>query len=77
MLQSRVTVFRADFDNGDQVDLTELDFFTPHTSRKILDLVRDQDAGSYLDLSPSLAVVIGRLLSGPSQRTNLQASLWN
>ena len=73
----RVTVFRADFDNGDQVDLTELDFFTPHTSRKILGLVRDQDAGSYLDLSPSLAVVIGRLLSGPSQRTTLQASLWN
>ncbi len=73
----RVTVFRADFDNGDQVDLTELDFFTPHTSRKVLGLVRDQDAGSYLDLSPSLAVVIGRLLSGPSQRTSLQASLWN
>jgi DNA-binding response OmpR family regulator len=73
----RVTIFRSDFDNGDQVDLTELDFFTPTTSRKVLGLVREQDAGSYLDLSPSLAVVIGRLLSGPSQRATLKASLWN
>ena len=73
----RVTIFRADFDNGDQVDLTELDFFTPQTSRKMLSLVREQDAGSYLELSPSLAVVIGRLLSGPSQRATLKASLWN
>lgn len=73
----RVTIFRSDFDNGDQVDLTELDFFTPNTSRKVLGLVREQDASSYLDLSPSLAVVVGRLLSGPSHRATLQASLWN
>jgi len=73
----RVTIFRSDFDSGNQVDLTELDFFTPKTSRKVLGLVREQDASSYLDLSPSLAVVIGRLLSGPSQRATLKASLWN
>ncbi|MDE0890859.1 MAG: ATP-binding protein [Planctomycetota bacterium] len=73
----RVTIFRSDFDNGNQVDLTELDFFTPKTSRQVLGLVREQDASSYLELSPSLAVVIGRLLSGPSHRATLKASLWN
>ncbi len=73
----RVSIFRADFDSGHLVDLSELDFFTPQTSRQVLSVVREQEAGSYLDLSPSLAVVLGRLLSGPSQRATITASLWS
>ncbi len=73
----RVSIFRADFDNDRLVDLSELDFFTPQTSRQVLSVVREQEAGSFLDLSPSLAVVLGRLLSGPSQRAAVTASLWS
>ena len=73
----RVTIFRADFDDNQRVDLSELDFFTPQTSRRVLDIVREQDAGSFIELSPSLAVVLGRLLSGPSQRAAVSASLWS
>ena len=72
-----MTIFRADFDDNQRVDLSELDFFTPQTSRRVLDIVREQDAGSFIELSPSLAVVLGRLLSGPSQRAAVSASLWS
>lgn len=72
----RVSIFRANFDTDQLVDLSELDFFTPATARRVLGVVRDQDAASFLELSPSLAVVLGRLLSGPSQRAAVTASLW-
>lgn len=73
----RVTIFRADFDSGQQVDLSEFDFFTPQTSRQVLSVVRDQEDSACLELSPALAVVIGRLLSGPNQRAAITASLWS
>jgi anti-sigma regulatory factor (Ser/Thr protein kinase) len=73
----RVSIFRADFDEGDQVDLSEFDFFTPNTSEQVLSVVREEQGSSYLDLSPALAVVLGRLLSGPSQRAAASVSLWN
>lgn len=73
----RVSIFRADFDEGNQVDLSELDFFTPRTSEQVLSVVGEEQGSSYLDLSPALAVVLGRLLSGPRQRTAPSASLWS
>ena len=73
----RVTIFHADFDSGHQVDLSEFDFLTPQTSRQILSVVRDKEDSSCLELSPALAVVIGRLLSGPNQRAAVAASLWS
>ena len=73
----RASIFKADFDDGHQVDLSELDFFTPETSEQVLNVVRDEQGGSYLDLSPALAVVLGRLLSGPSQRAAASVSLWS
>ena len=73
----RVSISRADFDDGHQVDLSELDFFTPDTSQQVLSVVREEGGDSYLDLTPALAVVLGRLLSGPSQRATASASLWS
>jgi len=73
----RVSISRADFDDGHQVDLSELDFFTPNTSQQVLSIVREEGGDSCLDLSPALAVVLGRLLSGPSQRAAASASLWS
>jgi anti-sigma regulatory factor (Ser/Thr protein kinase) len=73
----RVSIFRVDFDEGHQVDLSELDFFTPHTSEQVLSVVGEEQGSSYLDLSPALAVVLGRLLSGPRQRTAASVSLWS
>jgi anti-sigma regulatory factor (Ser/Thr protein kinase) len=73
----RVSIFRADFDEGHQVDLSELDFFTPNTSEQVLSVVGEEQGSSYLDLSPALAVVLGRLLSGPRQRTAASVALWS
>ena len=73
----RVSIFKVDFDEGLQVDLSEFDFFTPHTSEQVLSVVGEEEGSSYLDLSPALAVVLGRLLSGPRQRTAASVALWS
>ena len=73
----RLSIFSADFDEGHQVDLSELDFFCPQTTEQVLSVVREEQGSSYLELSPALAVVLGRLLSGPSQRAAASVSLWS
>ncbi|MEL6715371.1 MAG: ATP-binding protein [Planctomycetota bacterium] len=58
----RVTV--TEFEEEFRIDLTDLDFFVPATSKELLaTLAEDPDAP--VVLSPALAVVIGRLLMGP------------
>jgi FixJ family two-component response regulator len=61
----RFGAYYVDYDEENQVDLSELDFFTPGTSQQILDTLAVEGAESFFQVSPSLAVVIGRLLSGP------------
>jgi CheY-like chemotaxis protein len=56
---------RVDYVGPDQVDLTELDFFTPQMAQQIISTLELNGAESFFQLSPSLAVVIGRLLAGP------------
>jgi DNA-binding response OmpR family regulator len=56
---------RVDYAGAHQVDLTELDYLTPNTSMQIISTLELDGAESFFQLSPSLAVVIGRLLAGP------------
>ena len=56
---------RVDYVGPDKVDLTELDFLTPQMSQQILSTLELDGADGFFQLSPSLAVVIGRLLAGP------------
>lgn len=56
---------RVDYVGPDQVDLTELDYFTPQVAQQILSTLELDGSESFFQLSPSLAVVIGRLLAGP------------
>lgn len=66
---ARVTLtfgaYHADYDEAEQVDLSELDYFTPETSEEVLRTLREDGGERFFQLSPALAVVIGRLLSGP------------
>lgn len=62
----RFTVSRVEFDDEeDAVDLSELDFLTPDVARRVLRAVRRRDTAGVFQLSPALAVVVGRMLSGP------------
>ena len=70
-------VFRVLFDEGDALDLTELDWLAPETTRGLLDLLGADANGPALHLSPALAVTVGRLLTGPDKRRVLQTALWS
>ena len=56
---------RVDFDDGRTVNLSEFDYLTPDTVREVLHSIQIDDLGEIFQLSPSIAVVIGRLLNGP------------
>jgi CheY-like chemotaxis protein len=71
------TVFRVDFDDDASIDLTELDFLTPDLSRRVLHALRKPDTKDLFQLSPALAVVVGRLLAGPDQRRSVETALWS
>lgn len=78
---TRVTVrfgaYRVDYDNEDLVDLSELDYLAPSTSREILRTLESDGSAGYFQLSPALAVVIGRFLSGAGPEKVVPQVLWS
>lgn len=58
-------------------DLSELDFLDPRTIERVLAVVHQKDSAPIVNLSPALAVTVGRLLSGPSSTQAEQTSLWS
>jgi hypothetical protein len=56
---------RADLGDEGTIDLTERDWFTPDLARRVLHTVKKYDTADLFQLSPALAVVVGRLLAGP------------
>jgi len=67
-VQLSFAAYRVHFDEEDCVDLTELDFFTPETSRQVLRALQEDGGEDLFHLSPALAVIVGRLLQGPDPR---------
>lgn len=63
---ARFAAYRADFDEDGVVDLTECDFFTPDLARRVIHALRKDETASLFRFSPSLAVVVGRLLAAGS-----------
>lgn len=64
----RFRIARAELADECSLDLSELDFFTPEVARSVLDRVRGGLPEDDVHLSPALAVLVGRLLSGPDLR---------
>jgi CheY-like chemotaxis protein len=63
----RFSANRADLGDEGTVDLTELDWFKPDVARRVLHAVQRYDTSDLFQLSPALAVVVGRLLAGPAR----------
>ena len=72
----RFGVSVLEFDDPDRIDLSDLDFLAPGTSKELLATL-EEDPNAPVILSPALAVVAGRLLAGPDPRRALQAALWS
>jgi len=71
------SAYRVLFEEESRVDLTELDFLTPRTSRRVLESLADEELGDLFHLSPALAVSVGRMLAGPNPRRLLENTLWS
>lgn len=72
----RFGVSVLEFDDADRIDLSDLDFLAPGTSKELMATLQE-DPNAPVILSPALAVVAGRLLAGPDPRRALQAALWS
>ena len=73
-------VFRASrvaFEEEGGIDLSELDFIGPDLSRRMLHALREGRDADPFQLSPALAVVVGRLLAGPDPRPSIETALWS
>lgn len=73
-------VFRASrvaFEEEGGIDLSELDFIGPDLSRRMLHALREGCEADPFQLSPALAVVVGRLLAGPDPRPSIETALWS
>lgn len=65
------------FDEGGAVDLSDHDFLTPDVARRVLHALRRHETAHIHQFSPALAVVVGRLLSGPEPRSLVERALWS
>ena len=63
-----------DLEDDHGVDLSDLDFFAPATSKELLATLNEEPDAPVM-LSPALAVVVGRLLTGPDPRRVLRSTL--
>ncbi|MEY2807201.1 MAG: response regulator [Planctomycetia bacterium] len=69
----RFTPWNASFADDGVLDLSDADWTTPETARRVLDAIR---ADETVHLNPALAVVAGRLLSHDASRSARKA-LWS
>jgi anti-sigma regulatory factor (Ser/Thr protein kinase) len=65
------------FDEGRALDLCDHDFLMPDAARRVLHALRRPETSHLHNLSPALAVVVGRLLSGPEPRALVERALWS
>ncbi|MEM9381478.1 MAG: ATP-binding protein [Planctomycetota bacterium] len=73
-VRMRFGVTTLDLEDDHGVDLSDLDFFAPATSKELLATLAEEPDAPVL-LSPALAVVVGRLLTGPDPRRVLRSSI--
>lgn len=77
LVELRFELARASFAEDAYAELSERDWLTPAQARRALRLAREGRAGDALNLSPALAVAIGRLLAGCSSERLRHAALWS
>ncbi|MCA8980455.1 MAG: ATP-binding protein [Planctomycetes bacterium] len=71
----RFRAYRVDFDEAGTIDLSEYDYFTPETAREVLRTLAVEECSELFTLSPSLALLVGRLLAGPQTGAGLASTL--
>jgi len=70
-------VARVLFEGEEGLDLSELDWLAPETTRSLLGVLARPRHDLPVNLTPAIAVTIGRLLAGPDPQRVLQTALWS
>lgn len=65
------------FEEVGPIDLSDHDFLSPELAERVLEAVRLNPRDQLFELSPALAVVVGRLLSSGSSRERIERELWS
>lgn len=65
------------FGEGGTLDLSDDDYMSPEVARRVLHALRRPETAHMHQLSPALAVVVGRLLAGPEPRMSAERALWS
>jgi anti-sigma regulatory factor (Ser/Thr protein kinase) len=73
----RFTATFIAFDEDREIDLCDHDFLMPDAARRVLHALRRPETAHMHQLSPALAVVVGRLLEGPEPRALVERALWS
>ena len=73
----RFAAFATEFQEANVIDLAELDYLTPEVARRLINELGEPDQETAFNLSPALAVTVGRLLSGPAHEQSAQQALWS
>jgi anti-sigma regulatory factor (Ser/Thr protein kinase) len=71
------TAYRVEFDEDDTIDLSELDWLSPGLARRVLASIMGDSQEPLYNLSPALAVTVGRLLTGAAPRQLVEKALRN
>lgn len=70
--------YRVEFDDeADSLDLSDWDYLAPEFSRRLGDEISIAGETSAMNLSPALAVVVGRMLAGPAPLVRAMRTLWS
>jgi anti-sigma regulatory factor (Ser/Thr protein kinase) len=65
------------FGEGGTLDLSDDDYMSPEIARRVLHSLRRPETAQMHQLSPALAVAVGRLLAGPEPRVCAERALWS
>lgn len=73
----RFGTYPIDLDDGEDLDLSELDWLSPALARRVLESLGGGHTAPFYSLSPALAVTVGRLLAGATERQRAERALWS
>lgn len=77
LVELRFELAETSFAEDAYAALSERDWIAPLHARRALQMAREGRAGAASNLSPALAVAIGRLLAGGTTERLRQAALWS
>jgi CheY-like chemotaxis protein len=73
----RFHAFPAALQDEHAVDLSEFDYLAPGMARRILETLQSPRTDLTFDLSPALAVCVGRMLAGAPRDTSRRTAPWS